>query len=185
MADFVVSLRQHEYQASLGALRRYLELTRSGYLDIEVKLPSSDTSLHLQMRCSDAYVIGFKGAGDQWYHFENEVGGWGKSCGIGSNYNVLGDVGQMTVGSVDGLVALAKYKPGDKLDSKLIVIAAAVISESIRFATVTTYFTGLLNGLYNGFNLNQAVPSDELKKKYFLNWDNLSKKGDPGVLLKK
>lgn len=184
MADFVVSLRKHEYQSSLSALRSYLELTRTGYLDIELKLPNTDTPVHLQLRCADAYVIGFKGQ-DGWYHFENEVGGWGASCGIGSNYNVLADVEEMTVGSVDGLVSLAKYKSGDKLDTKLVVLAAAVISESLRFATVTTYFTGLFNGFYNGFLLNQAVPSSELKKKYFLNWDNLSKQKDPGVLLKK
>jgi hypothetical protein len=184
MSDFVVSLRQHEYQTSLRALRDYLENARTGYLDLELKLPSLETPVHLQLRCADAYVIGFKGA-DGWYHFENETGGWGAGCGIGSNYNVLADVPEMTVGSVDGLVSLAKYKSGDKLDTKLIVIAAAVISESLRFATVTTYFTGLFNGFYNGFALNQAVPSDQLKKKYFLNWDNLSKKGDPGVLLRK
>jgi ribosome inactivating protein len=71
MADFVVSLRQHEYQASLGALRTYLENLRHGYLDIELKLPTADTPVHLQLRCSDAYVIGFKGQ-DSWYHFENE-----------------------------------------------------------------------------------------------------------------
>ncbi len=184
MADFVVSLRQHEYQSSLGALRNHLESSRVGALDIELKLPSVDLPVHLQLRCSDAYVIGFNGA-DGWYHFENEAGGWGSSCGIGSNYNVLGEVGQITVGSVDGLAALAKYKSGEKLDTKLVVIAAAVISESLRFATVTTYFTGLFNGLYNGIPLNQVVPSGDLKKKYFLNWDDLSKKNDPGVLLKK
>jgi Ribosome inactivating protein len=184
VADFVVSLRQHEYQTSLGALRNYLENQRAGYLDVELTLPSLDTSVHLELRCSDAYVIGFMGA-DGWYHFDGEEGGWGASCGVGSNYNVLADVEQMTTGGVDNLASFAKFKAGDKLDTKLIVTAAAVISESIRFATVTTYFTGLFNGFYKGFALNQAVPSGELKKEYFLNWDNLSKKGDPGVLLKK
>jgi hypothetical protein len=183
VASFVVSLRQHEYQTSLGALRTYLEETRTGYLEVELKLPTSDTSVHLQLRCSDLYVIGFKGA-DSWYHFDGEKGGWGASCGVGSNYNVLADVGQMTVGGVNNLGSLAKFKTGEKLDTKLIVTAAAVISESLRFATVTTYFVGLFNGFYNGFALNQAVPSSELKKKYFLRWDELSKQGDPGVLVK-
>lgn len=184
MADFVVSLRRHEYQTSLDALRNYLENLRTGYLHLELKLPGLDVPVHLQLRCSDAYVIGFKGA-DGWYHFENEEGGWGSTCGIGSNYNVLADVGQIRVASVNGLASLAKYKSGEKLDTKLVVIAAAVISESIRFATVTTYFTGVFNGVYNGIPLNQVVPSGDLKKKYFLNWDFLSKKNDPGVLLKK
>lgn len=184
MADFTVSLRQHEYQSTLGALRVYLENLRTGYLEIELKLPRVDTPVYLHLRCSDVYVIGFKGA-DGWYHFENEEGGKGASCGVGSNYNVLSGVGQITVGSVNGLSALASYKSGEKLDTKLVVIAAAVISESIRFATVTTYFTGLFNGLYNGIALNQVVPSGDLKKKYFLNWDALSQKNDPGVLLKK
>jgi hypothetical protein len=184
MADFVVSLRRHEYQSSLGALRNHLTNLRTGHLDIELKLPGSDTPVHLQLRCSDAYVIGFKGL-DGWYHFENEKGGWGSCCGIGSNYNVLASVEQMTVGSINNLVSLTKYKSGDRLDTKLVVTAAAVISESLRFATVTTYFTGLFNGFYNGFSLNQTVPTDELKKKYFLNWSDLSSRNDPGVLLKK
>ena len=64
-------------------------------------------------------------------------------------------------------------------------MAAAVISESLRFAMVTTYFTGLFNGLYKTFNLNQLVPVGELKQKYFLHWDAMSKKNEPGVLLKK
>jgi hypothetical protein len=184
MANFVVSLRPREYQSSLGALRSYLENLRTGYLDIELRLPNVDTPVHLQLRCSDAYVIGFKGE-DRWYHLDKEEGGWGTSCGIGSNYNVLASVGQVTVGSVDKLAELAGFKTGDKLDTKLVVIAAAVISESLRFATVATYFTGLFNGLYNGFALNQTVPVGALKKKYFLNWSDLSRTNAPGVLLKK
>ena len=184
MADFVVSLRGSEYQGSLGALRDYLQDQRAGYLDVELKLPTSSTPVHLELRCSDAYVIGFKGK-DGWYHFDNEEGGWGESCGVGSNYNVLADVPKMTVGSADNLASLASFKSGDKLDTKLIVMAAAVISESLRFATVTTYFTGLFNGFYKEFALNQAVPMDKLKPAYFLNWDTLSQKKDPGVLLKK
>lgn len=184
MADFVVSLRQHEYQTSLGALRNCLQNFRQGCLDIDLKLPTVDTPVHLQLRCSDAYVIGFHGQ-DGWYHFENEEGGWGKSCGIGSNYNALADVAEMNVMSADNLSSLTKYKSGDRLDTKLVVMAAAVISESLRFATVTTYFTGLFNGLYKTFNLVQVVPVAEMKDKYFLHWDALSKKNDPGVLLKK
>jgi len=184
VADFVVSLRQHEYQSSLKALRTYLENKRDGYLDIELKLPNSDAPVELQLRCKDVYVIGFKGE-DGWYHFDNEEGGWGKSCGVGSNYNALADVKEVTVASVDSLVDLAKFKSGEKLDTKLAVIAAAVISESLRFATVTTYFTGLFNGFYNGIALNQTVPLKDLKQKYFLNWDDLTQKKDTGVLIKK
>jgi hypothetical protein len=184
MPNVIVSLRQNEYQTSLNALRSYVENLRAGSLEVELKLPNVDTPVHLQLRCSDAYVIGFEGQ-DGWYHFGNEEGGWGKSCGLGSNYNVLADVGQVTVGSVDNLSSLTKFKSGDVLDTKLVVIAAAVISESLRFATVATYFTGLFNRSYNGFPLNQLVPTDALKQKYFLNWGDLSKKNDPGVLLKK
>jgi hypothetical protein len=184
MADFTISLQKHQYQSSLGALRNHLSNSRVGFLDIEVTLPSGDASIHLQLRCADVYVIGFKGS-DGWYHFDNEVGGWGSSCGVGSNYNVLADVPEMTVGSVNNLASLAKFKAGNPLDTKLIVTAAAVISESLRFATVTTYFTGLFNGFYKEFSLNHVVPTDKLKKTYFLNWDELSKKNSPEVLLKK
>ena len=56
MADFVVSLRQHKYQTNLGALRNYLQNLREGHLDIELKLPTVDTPVHLQlpMRTSSA-----------------------------------------------------------------------------------------------------------------------------------
>ena len=184
MADFVVSLREHEYQSSLRALRNHLEQSRVGYLSIGLKLPHSDTPVKLQLRCSDLYIIGFKGK-DGWYHFDNEVGGWGQSAGVGSNYNNLADVNNVTAQTVDNLAALSSFQSGTKLDTKLPAIAAAVVSESLRFATVATYFTGLFNGFYNGFPLNQVVPIPDLKKKYFLNWDDLSGKADPGVLIKK
>jgi hypothetical protein len=85
MANFVVCLRQRVYQTSLGALRNYLQNLREGYLDIELKLASMETPVHMQLRCSDPYVIGLQGH-DGWYHFENEDGGWGKSCGIGFSH---------------------------------------------------------------------------------------------------
>ena len=91
----------------------------------------------------------------------------------------------MNIMSADNLSSLSKYKSGSQLDTRLVVMAAAVISESLRFATVTTYFTGLCNGLYKTFNLNQIVPVGKLKQKYFLHWDALSKKNDAGVLLEK
>jgi len=153
-------------------------------LNIHLKLPTLDTPVHLQLRCSDAYVIGLKGQ-DGWYHFENEEGGWGTCCGVGSNYNVLADVVEMNVMSADNLSSLAKVKSGDTLDTKLIVMAAAIISESLRFATVTTYFPGLFNGLYKTFNRDQVVPVRVLKQRYILHWDAMSKRNDPGVLLKK
>jgi len=184
MPPVVVSLRRHEYQGTLNALRDQVEGQRVGYLDVELKLPNVNTPVHLQLRCADAYLIGFRGR-DGWYHFDGEEDGWGKGCGVGSNYNVLADVGQITVGSVDNLASLANFKSGDVLDTKLIVIAAAVVSESLRFATVATYFTGLFNGMYKEFQLNQVVPAGELKRKYFLNWAELTQKKDPGVLLKK
>lgn len=149
-----------------------------------MKLPNVNTPVRLQIRCSDVYVVGFRGR-DGWYHLDGEKDGRGKSCGVGSNYNVLADVGQITVGSVDNLASLAHFKSGDALDTKLIVIAAAVISESVRFATVGTYFTGLFNGTYNEFQLNQVVPTDKLKRQYFLNWAEMSQRNLPGVLLKK
>ena len=184
MPPIVVSLRRHEYQGTLNALRNQIDDQRVGYLDVELKLPYVNTEVHLQLRCSDAYIIGFRGQ-NSWYHFDGEEGGWGTNCGLGSNYNVLPDVGQITVGSVDNLASLANFRSGTVLDGKLIVIAAAVVSESLRFATVATYFTGLFNGMYKEFQLNQVVPSGELKRKYFLNWADLSQKNDPGVLLRK
>lgn len=184
MPTFVVSLRRHEYQGTLSALRDHLEGQRVGYLDVELKLPNVNTPVHLQMRCSDAYVVGFRGR-EGWYHFDGEKDGWGNNCGVGSNYNVLADVGEITVGSVDYLASLTRFKSGDVLDTKLIVIAAAVISESLRFATVATYFTGLFNGTYKEFQLNQVVPAGKLKREYFLNWAELSQRNSPGVLLKK
>ena len=184
MADFVVSLRSHQYQSSLAALRNYLEKKRIGYLDVLLRLPSSSAEPELQLRCKDLYVIGFKGA-DGWYHFENEEGGWGRDCGLGANYNHLLPVLQVTAASVDNLSRLVSFHSGQKLQPELAVIAAAVISEALRFATVATYFTGLFNGLYNGFPLNQIVPLDALKQRYFLNWDRLTKSGSTDVLIKK
>jgi len=184
MADFVVSLKQSEYQSSLNALRSYLEEKRTGYLDIALKLPNSAVPVELQMRCRDLYVIGFKGA-DGWYHFDNEEGGWGKSCGVGSNYNNLAPVTQVTTASVDNLGELASFRSGQKLKTELAVIAVAVISEALRFATVATYFTGLFNGFYKGFPLGPTVPLKALKTKYFLNWDELTKSRSTDVLIKK
>lgn len=184
MPPSVVSLRRHEYQGTLNALRNQIDGQRVGYLDVELKLPYVNTPVHLQLRCSDAYIIGFRGQ-DGWHHFDGEEGGWGTSCGVGSNYNVLPDVGQISIGSVDNLSSLATFRSGSVLDGKLIVIAAAVVSESLRFATVATYFTGLFNGMYKEFQLNQVVPSGKLKRQYFLNWADLSQKNDPGVLLRK
>jgi len=183
MPPVVVSLRRHEYQGTLNALRNQIEGQRVGYLEVELKLPYVNTPVHLQLRCSDAYIIGFRGQ-DGWYHFDDEEDGWGKKCGLGSNYNVLPDVGQITVGSVANLASLANFRSGNALDGKLIVIAAAVVSESLRFATVATYFTGLFNEVYKEVQLNQVVPSGDLKRKYFLNWADLSQKNDPGVMLR-
>jgi hypothetical protein len=168
----------------LNALRNQIEDQRVGYLDVELKLPYVNTAVHLQLRCSDAYIIGFRGQ-DGWYHFDGEDGGWGKNCGIVSSYTGLPDVGQITVGKVDNLASLANFRSGGALDGRLVVIAAAVVSESLRFATVATYFTGLFNGMYKEFQLNQVVPSGDLKRKYFLNWADLTQKNDPGVLLRK
>ena len=183
MPPLLVSLRRHEYQGSLNALRNHIDGQRAGYLDVELKLPYVNTPVYLQLRCSDAYIIGFRGQ-DGWYHLDGEDGR-GANCGLGGNYNVLPDVGQITVGSVDNLASLASFKAGNALDGKLIVTAAAVVSEALRFATVATYFTGLFNGMYKEIQLNQLVPAGELKRQYFLNWADLSEKNDPGVLLRK
>jgi len=107
------------------------------------------------------------------------------AAGSAVTMNVLPDGGQINVGSVDNLRSLATFRSGSVLDGKLIVIAAAVVSEALRFATVATYFTGLFNGMYQEFQLNQVVPSGQLKRQYFLNWADLSQKNDPGVLLRK
>jgi len=38
--------------------------------------------------------------------------------------------------------------------------------------------------VYKEVQLNQVVPSGDLKRKYFLNWADLSQKNDPGVMLR-
>jgi hypothetical protein len=181
---FTVKLQKGEYQTSLNILRNHLNLDRTGSLDIEVWLPTNTTRVHLQQRCSNLYIIGFQGAKGKWYHFDGEEGGWGNPCGVGSNYNNLAPVSMMTPDMVDGLSSLSQFEPGAKIDTTLVVIAAAVIAEALRFATVATYFTGLFNGSFGKFDLNQVVPSKELKEKYFVHWSDKSKVNDPEVLLK-
>ena len=160
MADFVVSLRQHEYQTNLGALRNYLQNLREGHLDIELKLPTVDTAVHLQlpMRTSSASRARTAGITSKMRRVV------GKKLRHRQQLQRARRRRRDDIMSADNLSSLSKYKSGSQLDTRLVVMAAAVISESLRFATVTTYFTGLFNGLYKTFNLNQIVPSASSSK---------------------
>jgi hypothetical protein len=165
-----INLAPAKYQSSLGSYRTLLETAspKLPYLLIGVRTPAG-VVVELQVRHEDAYVIGFKGA-DSWYVFDDQTGGWGKPCGVKSNYNQLGAVGTVVLKDLDRLAEFGQFKKGTtSLDKRLCAILFAVTSEAARFATVATYFTGMTNGLEalkGGFNF------ELLKTTYFNNWAN-------------
>jgi hypothetical protein len=187
MPPYKLSLRAGEYEKSLNALRQCIDKNRSGYFDVQPLLPDLQAEIHLQLKCTNLYIIGFKGIGQAEYHFEGEEDGWGESCGVKGNYNNLPMVDTIDLSkddaikghaSVLNLELLTFFKKGKPLDAKLIVVAAAVVSESLRFRPVAALFAEL-------FDRKRAeVPLIDLKDRYFVNWAELSQKNDPVVLLK-
>ena len=167
-AQAEINLAPSRYQSSLGSYRTLLETAspKSPYLLIALRTPS-DVVVPLQVRHEDAYVIGFKGA-DGWYVFDDQQGGWGKPCGMKSNYNQLGKVGTVVHKDLDRLGEFSQFKKGSTaLETRLCAILFAVTSEAARFATVATYFTGITNGLDA---LRGGVNFEYLKTTYFNNW---------------
>lgn len=175
-AQATIDLNPGAYQASLGSFRQLLETSdaKVPFLRVAVKTPGGGR-VELQIRQSNAYLVGFHGA-DSWYSFDGEKGGWGPSCGTGSNYSELGTVGTVTYDDLRKIGDLAKFKKGESaLDKRIIAILIAVVAEAARFATVATYFTGLVNsvGTEHGPALMHAldINFEVLKKAYFNQWD--------------
>lgn len=179
-ASAIIDLRPGKYQASQVAFRSLLESTdpkKIPFLRLSLRTPK-DEYVDLQIRTLNIYLVGFLGEGG-WYAFDGEVGGWGASCGTGSNYNDLGKVGRISYGDLVDLGNLSKFRKGrDPLDKRLIAILIAVVSEAARFATVSTYFTGLTNavGSDHSANLtvaygNSSLDFEYLKDTYFTQWE--------------
>jgi hypothetical protein len=170
----VVDLRPRQYQASVTALRSLLDGSspKVPFLRIGVRTPTDDL-IELQLRQENAYVVAFKGA-DGWYGFNGETDAWGPSCGTGSNYNDLGTVGPVSYDDLKRLGELARFRKGaGALDKRLIAILIAVTSEAVRFATVATYFCGLVNSVGTDHSpyLRRAVDFEYLKRSYFTQWE--------------
>jgi hypothetical protein len=179
-AAVTVDLGPGQYQGSLISFRNLLEntdSTRVPFLQIAVKTPNGQL-VQLQIRTHNAYLVGFEGEGS-WYSFDGETGGWGPSCGTGSNYNDLGQVGRVGYDDLNAIGALARFRKGrDKLDKRLIAILIAITSEAARFATVSTYFTGLTNAVgteHSGSLLTalgrSGIDFEYLKRTYFTQWE--------------
>ncbi len=178
-ASATIDLRPSCYQASLNHFRNMVADTDGAkipFYRVAVRTPNGET-VDLQVRVSNLYVVGFLGE-DKWYSFDGEVGGWGPSCGIGSNYNDLGSVGKVMHGDLNSIGNLARFrKRRDELDKRIIAILIAVVSEATRFATVATYFTGLTNSVRTNHadNLStalsvNAIDFELLKTRYFNQW---------------
>ncbi len=164
VSQVTIDLGQNRYQSSLNAFRNLVEgKSKSPYILAEVRTPNGK-SLFIQVRHEDIYVIAFKGA-DSWYTFEDQKGGWGKPCGIGSNYAQLGTVGQVIRQDMNTLAELSSFGKGVSINKRLCAILFAVVSEATRFVTIATYFTGITNGILpSGMNFEHA------KDMYFNNW---------------
>lgn len=160
-----IDLAPGKYQNSLNAYRMLLEAKPGAYLRVAVSTPAG-VVVGLQVRTSDSYIIGFHGA-NQWWGFDGEEGVWGGPVGTGCNYNNLGKVGDVTVADLTAIGKLASFAKGVELDKRLVGITIAITSEAARFATVATYFTGLVNSVLP----NQFVNFEYLKNTYFLHWD--------------
>ena len=172
------------YQRDIQTLRQYLDAgARSGQIVIEFEPPGAAGTVELMMRCSDAYIIGFKGA-DGWNYLKDDKpkGADGHELAIEGNYNKLTAVGPASLASFRRIMNLKTFKRGVKgapLDQQAIVLVAAAVSEAVRSATVNTYMTGLVNLAI------QEVPMDMLKEKYFLRWAEHCSDGSSDVLLQK
>ncbi len=168
------------YQRDIQTLRQHLgQGERKGEITIDFQPPRTDETVELMMRCSDAYIIGFKGA-DAWYFLEGDQprGVAGKSTGVSGNYNHLEVVNSARLDDFKQVSDLKHFAKGKALHKKLIVLVAAAVSEAVRSATVNTYMTGLVNGCL------QSVPIEQIKQRYFLYWDEHSSSGSSDVLLK-
>ena len=184
MDEVTVRLVKQYYQQDLGRLREAIAGNRAGHLVVLLYPPETAAPVHLMLNRANAYLIGFRGrtakGKDQWYFLKGAKpsGQAGKELGLGENYNQLPTVDAATLKGLKGLSKLGTFADGDVLDGALITLAAAVVSEAARFATVTTYFVGLINGTLS------EVDVPRLCAKYFRNWDDLTQAGNPDVLLK-
>ena len=159
-----IDLRAGKYQSTLNAFRDSLdEPSKSPAVLVTLRTPKNET-LDIQVRREDIYVIAFKGA-DSWYNFEDQPGGLGKPCGVGSNYAQLGTVGQVVQQDLNSLGELSRFQKGVVLNKRLLAILFAVVSEATRFATASTYFTGITNGLITG-----GMNFEYMRSTYFNNW---------------
>lgn len=166
--QFVINLSE-DYAKDLQKLRDHLKNNRAGSIAVRLNLPSKSAGfVLLQLRCSDAYVIGFRGVGG-WYHFAGEQGGWGKCCNVSVNYANLPRGINVSLLSLNHLAGLATFPSKKNLDGTRIAIAAAVVSEALRFQPVQNLFATLCT---NGY---PEVPLTPLKNKYFKNWAKISK----------
>ncbi|MEZ5355702.1 MAG: ribosome-inactivating family protein [Bryobacteraceae bacterium] len=172
--EVTVDLNAGRYQTSLQALRSFLEAARGKkpFLFAALLTPAGDT-IDIQIRTQNLYVVAFHGA-DGWYYFDDEPGALGKPAGTGSNYNQLGHVGNIAYDDLRGLGELSRFRKGQKLDKRLVAILIALTSEAARFATVSTYFTGLTNSVGTQYAawLQGGVNFEYLKNHYFNNWTN-------------
>ena len=180
-STLTVDLNPGRYQESIKAFRNLLESTdgnRIPFFRISVRTPK-DEYVDVQIRALNAYLVGFRGE-DQWYSFDGETGGWGVSCGTGSNYNDLGHVGRISYDDLIAIGALARFRRRrNTLDKRIIAILIGLLSEGARFATVSTFFTGLTNAvgtehsssLMSAFG-SSAMDFEYLKANYFTKWEN-------------
>lgn len=176
-----IDLSPGKYQNSLNAYRMLLEAKPGPFLYVVLQTPAG-VGVGLQVRTSDSYIIGFHGAA-QWWGFDGEEGIWGTPVGTGCNYNNLGKVGDVTLADLTAIGKLASFAKGIVLDKRLVGISIAITSEAARFATVATYFTGLVNSVLP----SASVDFELLKNTYFLHWDKPGEKRFVGgeILLKK
>ena len=179
-----VDLRPGLYQSSLGVYRMLLDTSeRTPFLRIGLRSPA-DEVIEFQVRQSDGYIVGFKGAGDTWHGFDGEAGTWGRPCGVGVNYHALGTVGAVTYDDLRRLGAIARFTHGAALDRRLVAIAIGFIAEAARHSIVATYLIGLTNSVGSAHAgwLPASVDFDYLRHTYFTKYAKRSKAGDPGVV---
>lgn len=176
MAAFTIRLTTGtEYQPGMNRLRNHLDGASQGYVDVDV-VPPGGTTVTVKIRNSDLYIVGFKGARG-WYYLEANIAGEKGTEIAGSNYHDLASVTFVDVSMLAGIAELGSYAGSGQLPADKMVVLIAAVSEALRFATVATYFTALLNGHIT------AVPLKTLREKYFRNWSAMTKKGSAEVLL--
>lgn len=168
-----IDLNQGKYQTSLNTFSALVRNSDMGpFILAGVRTPTQ-VLLEIQVRHSDIYVIGFKGA-DGWYSFEDQPMGWGQSCGVPSNYSQLGTVGTVSLSDLIALGNLAQFKKGSKIDRRLCAILFSVVSEATRFASASTYFTGMTNDLPSQYPGARSITMnfEQMRATYFNHWSN-------------